>query len=232
MADSHIEPRDPIPPGSTVVDDWYGPMESTLRAVTADMAAAKADFIVDMGDLLDYHLFGFNAPPPDSAWARLAYLNFRRMMGDTLGNAAHFPVIGNWDGESGCNSDAEIQRSMSQRLLYVPGPLAKTYPEGGSANGDYYAFTWGDALFVVLNVMTYTPTCHLLTSSPAWPTTGRWAPRSWRGSSDTLAHSTSKWSSRSSITRSVATPGTTSTRLTAAAAGGPPTSASRRPSTT
>ncbi len=87
-------------------------MESTLRAVTADMAAANADFIVDMGDLLDYHLFGFNTPPPDSAWARLAYLNFRRMMGDTLGNAAHFPVIGNWDGESGCNSDAEIQRSI------------------------------------------------------------------------------------------------------------------------
>ena len=41
-------------------------MESTLRAVTADMAAANADFIVDMGDLLDYHLFGFNAPPPDT----------------------------------------------------------------------------------------------------------------------------------------------------------------------
>ena len=132
MADSHIEPRDPIPPGSTVVDDGYGPMESTLRAVSADVGAAKADFIVDMGDLLDYHLFGFNTPPPDSAWARLAYLNFRRMMGDTLGNAAHFPVIGNWDGESGCNSDAEIQRSLSQPDSVVPTrsktPIAASRP--------------------------------------------------------------------------------------------------------
>ena len=66
-----------------------------------------------------------------------------------MGHAAHFPVIGNWDGESGCNTTDEIGRSMSQRLLYAPGPGAATYPEGGSANGDYYAFTWGDALFVV-----------------------------------------------------------------------------------
>ncbi len=193
MADSHIEPRDPIPPGSTVVDDGFGPMESTLRAVSADVAAAKADFIVDLGDLLDYHLFGFNAPPPDSAWARLAYLNFRRMMGDTLGNAAHFPVIGNWDGESGCNSDAEIQRSLSQRLLYAPGPLAKTYPEGGSANGDYYAFTWGDALFVVLNVMTYTPTCHLLNQQPGLPDDWTLGAAQLAWLDDTLAHSTAKW---------------------------------------
>ena len=55
-------------------------------------------------------------------------------MGDTLGHAAHFPVIGNWDGENGCNSDVEIERSLSQRLLYAPAPPPDTYPEGGSAN--------------------------------------------------------------------------------------------------
>ena len=114
-------------------------------------------------------------------------------MGDTLGNAAHFPVIGNWDGESGCNSDAEIQRSISQRLLYAPGPLAKTYPEGGSANGDYYAFTWGDALFVVLNVMTYTPTCHLLNLNPGLPDDWTLGAAQLAWLEDTLSHSTAKW---------------------------------------
>jgi hypothetical protein len=193
MADSHIEPRDPLPPGSTVIDDSYGTQESTLRAVTADVAAANADFIIDMGDLLDYHLFGFNAPPPDSAWARLAYLNFRRMMGDTLGRAAHFPVIGNWDGESGCNTDAEIERSRSQRLLYLPGPLASTYAERGSARGDYYAFTWGDALFIVLNVMTYTPTCHLLGLDPGAPDDWTLGAEQLAWLEDTLAHATSRW---------------------------------------
>ncbi len=60
MADTHIEPRDPIPPGSTVGPEPYSYMESTLRAVAADISVAKPDFIVNMGDLLDYHLFGFN----------------------------------------------------------------------------------------------------------------------------------------------------------------------------
>jgi len=161
--------------------------------VTADVAAANPEFIVDLGDLLDFHLFGFNDPPPDTAWARLAYLNFRRMMGDTLGRAAHFPVIGNWDGESGCNTDSEIQRSLSQRLLYAPGPLAKTYPEGGSANGDYYAFTWGDALFVVLNVMTYTRTCHLLNVEPGLPDDWTLGPDQLAWLDNTLAHSKARW---------------------------------------
>jgi hypothetical protein len=193
MADSHIEPRDPVPAGSSVGTDVYGSMETTLRAVTADVAAAHPDFIINMGDLLDYHLFGFNAPPPDSAWARLAYLNFRRLMGDTLGRAAHFPVIGNWDGESGCNTEEEIQRSLTQRLLYAPAPPPGTYPEGGSPNQDYYAFTWGDALFVVLNVMTYTPTCHLLGSGPGLADDWTLGPAQLAWLEQTLANATSKW---------------------------------------
>jgi hypothetical protein len=146
-----------------------------------------------LGDMLDYHLFGFNAPPPDSSWARLGYLNYRRLLGDTVGQAAHFPVIGNWDGESGCNTPDEIARSMSQRLLYAPGPGPDTYPEGGSANGDYYAFTWGDALFVVLNVMTYTPTCHLLGYDPGLPDDWTLGAAQLAWLEQTLAHATSKW---------------------------------------
>src|SRR5262249_38367225 len=130
LADTHIEPRDPVPPGSTVVGDSYGFMESTLAAVTTDIAAGEPDLIVHVGDLLDYPLFGFNTPPPDAGWSRLAYLNYRRMMGDTLGRAAHFTVIGNWDGENGCNDAEEIDRSLSQRLLYLPGPSSTTYAQG------------------------------------------------------------------------------------------------------
>jgi Calcineurin-like phosphoesterase len=193
ITDTHIEPRDPVPPGDSVIDDFYGTMETTLLAVTAEVAAAKPDFVINLGDMLDYHLFGFNVPPPDASWARLGYLNYRRLLGDTVGHAAHFPVIGNWDGESGCNTPDEIARSMSQRLLYAPGPGPDTYPEGGSANGDYYAFTWGDALFVVLNVMTYTPTCHLLGNGPGladdW-TLGA-AQLAWLDR--TLAQASSKW---------------------------------------
>jgi hypothetical protein len=193
MTDEHIEPRDPVPPGQTVVYDSWAFMEETLLEVTAQVAKANPDFIVNLGDMLDYHIFGFNAPPPDASWARLGYLNYRRLFGDTVAHAAHFPVIGNWDGESGCNTPDEIARSTSQRLLYAPGPGPATYPEGGSPNGDYYAFTWGDALFVVLNVMTYTSSCHLLSDGPGLPDDWTLGATQLGWLEQTLANATSKW---------------------------------------
>jgi hypothetical protein len=193
IADTHIEPRDPIPEGQTIPDDTWGVHETNMLSVMREIPASEPDFLINLGDMLDYHLFGFNDPPPDSAWARLGYLNYRRMLGDVLGQTAHFPVIGNWDGENGCNTPEEIARSTTQRVLYAPGPAPTTYPESGSPNQDYYAFTWGDALFIVLNVMTYTPTCHLL----GW---GDGTPDDWTlGAAQlawlerTLARATSRW---------------------------------------
>ena len=158
VTDTHIPPRSyvPLDLGSENTH------ESTLLSIAPEIMASSPDFVVNLGDMLDFHMFGFNDPPPDGSWTRLAYLNYRRLYARTLGLAPHFFVIGNWDGENGCNEDDEIERSRSQRLLYAPGPTPDTYPQGGSENEDYYAFTWGDALFVVLNVMTYTSGCHYL----------------------------------------------------------------------
>ena len=189
ITDSHIQPRE-VPPGDV---STTGSMEPVLALVARDVEAANPDFVLNLGDILDYHPFGFNAPPPNASWARLAYLNYRRLLSTSIGNAAHFGVIGNWDGESGCNTLEEIERSRSQRLIYEPNPGAETYPEGGSPNQDYYAFTWGDALFIVLNVMTYTPTCHLLNTYPGLPddwTLGS-AQLDWLRT--TLQNATSKW---------------------------------------
>jgi hypothetical protein len=193
LADSHIQPRNPLPTGTTVGDDFFGFDEKTLLSVAGDMGASNPDFLIHLGDMLDYHLFGFNDPPPDRSWSRLAYLNYRRLLGDTLGHAAHFAVIGNWEGEDGFLTPEEIARSSSQRLLYLPGPHSDTYPQAGSSNQDYYAFTWGDALMVVLNVMTYTPTAHLLGLKPGLP--DDWTlgadQRAWL--EQTLASASSKW---------------------------------------
>jgi Calcineurin-like phosphoesterase len=162
LTDSHIFPRRIYPHQSAPLEA----QEATLYQVANNMAQENADFMVNLGDMLDFHVFGFNDPPPTSDDTRDAYLNYRRVLGSSLGNMAHFPVIGNWDGENGDFSSEEIERSRSQRLLYAPGPTPDTYPEGGNELQDYYAFQWGDALFVVLNVMTYTPTAHLLSYDP------------------------------------------------------------------
>jgi hypothetical protein len=189
LTDSHIAPRDVVPAG--VETSNY--MEETLLQVASDLRVGSPDFMIHLGDMLDFHQFGFNDPPPDGFWTRLGYLNYRRLLGDTLGNTSHFLVIGNWDGENGCFTTEEIDRSRGQRLLYVPGPKPETYPEGGSGYEDYYAFTWGDALFVVLNVMTYTPAWHLLGGDPGLPDDWTLGETQLAWLQQTLENATSKW---------------------------------------
>lgn len=184
ISDSHIGPH----ANFTNQGIWC-----VLSSVSRQVGAVSPDFVINLGDMLDFHEFGFNEPVPQSAYTGGAYRNYRVLLGDTIGHAAHFPVIGNWEGEDGWFSAADIGVSRQQRLLYAPGPLPTTYPESGSPAEDYYAFTWGDALFVVLNVMSYTPNPHLLTADAG-------APDDWTLGSDqldwlsrTLAGATAKW---------------------------------------
>ncbi len=184
IADTHVPPPVAEAPQRDQI-------ERTYRAVMGDIAdLERPDFIINLGDMLDFNLYGFNAPPPSEDVARDAYMNYRTLMGPLLGQVAHFPVIGNWDGETGCFGPDVIQRSLSQRLRYMPAPGSTTYPEGGSADEDYYAFQWGDALFIVLNVMSYTPTCPEQTGKPEDWTLGA-AQFAWL--EKTLAEATSKW---------------------------------------
>jgi hypothetical protein len=164
-----------------------------LETVGAEIKLNAPDFMMNLGDMLDFHMYGFNDPPPDGTVTRDAYLNYRTLLGNSLGTTPHFLTIGNWEGENGTYTADEIAWSREQRMLYVPGPAPTTYPEGGSPYEDYYAFTWGDALFVVLNVMTYTPTEHLLSSDPGLPDDWTLGPDqlSWLGK--TLANATSRW---------------------------------------
>jgi hypothetical protein len=189
VTDTHIPPRSYVPLGL----DTENYQERTLLAVAQEIASDNPDFIFNLGDMLDFHMFGFNEPPPDSSWTRWGYLNYRRLFGQTLAIAPHFAVIGNWDGENGCNGEAAIERSRSQRLLYVPGPRPETYPESGNVHEDYYAFTWGDALFVVLNVMTYTAGCHYLSSYPGLVDDWTLGESQLAWLRETLKNATSKW---------------------------------------
>jgi hypothetical protein len=167
--------------------------ELVLQDVGEEIARFAPDFMVNLGDMLDYHQYGFNAPPPDGMISRTAYKNYRTYLGDVTGRTPHFPVIGNWEGENGEFAPDVIAWSREQRMLYMPAPGPGTTPEGGSANEDYYAFTWGDALFIVLNVMTYTPTPHLLSSNPGLPDDWTLGTEQLAWLESTLAGATKKW---------------------------------------
>lgn len=183
LSDTHIGPY---------LDFYNQGDPEVLQTIAAEIGQATPDFVVNLGDMLDYHYFFFHAPPPSAEVAALAYQNYRALLGDMAGHVGHFPVIGNWDGEAGSLTPEQIAMSRGQRQLYVPAPEPGTYPEGGGPGADYYAFTWGDALFIVLNVMSYTTAVHELNFDEA--------PDDWTLGADqlawledTLKAATSKW---------------------------------------
>lgn len=189
ISDTHIPPRS-IAPGDNSQVNYQ---ETTLALVAKNLAPEAHDFVVNLGDMLDFHLFGFNSPPPSGSYTREGYVNYRRLLGDVLAASAHFPVVGNWEGENGDYTEEQITRSREQRKLYAPGPAPDTYPEGGSPHQDYYAFEWGDALFITLNVMTYTPTPHLLTYYKGEPDDWTLGEEQLAWFEETLKNAKSKW---------------------------------------
>ncbi|MBN1758192.1 MAG: metallophosphoesterase, partial [Chitinispirillaceae bacterium] len=92
-----------------------------LQEVGVQIKNYQPDFIINLGDMVDFHQYGFEPPPSESA-LRAAYLNYRSLLGDAMGQASHYPVIGNWEGENGWFTEEEIAASRGQRHLYMPGP--------------------------------------------------------------------------------------------------------------
>src|SRR5690606_34292465 len=167
--------------------------ETKLAAIGAEIGAVSPDFMVNLGDLLDFHQYAFNGPPPSGEIARLAYLNYRSSLGDSIGRVPHYTVIGNWEGENGDHSAEAIMWSREQRMLYMPGPKPSTYPQGGCPFEDYYAVPCCDALVVVLYVLPYTPTSHLLGACPGLPDDWTLGEEQLAWLTSTLENATSKW---------------------------------------
>ncbi|RLB61407.1 MAG: hypothetical protein DRI90_11420 [Deltaproteobacteria bacterium] len=163
-----------------------------LPRVAENVLADAPDFVIHLGDVIDLHGFGFNVPIPSPRWARKGWLDYRWLLGPLAQHAAHFAVIGNWDGEKGNFTAQQRAASRQQRYAYLPNPTDATYPDGGSRHQDYYAFQWGDALFAVLNVITYTKTEHVL-RKPSRPDDYSLGDEQLRWLERTLAQATARW---------------------------------------
>jgi len=127
----------------------------------ANALADAPDFHVDLGDtfMTEKHDNRENAAKQ--------YLAQRFYFGQLCRSAPLFLVLGNHDGESprGRGSDADDLAvwSNQMRKRYFPNPVPdgfftgnKTkHPEAGLLQ-DYYAWEWGDALFVALDPFWFT----------------------------------------------------------------------------
>jgi arylsulfatase A-like enzyme/predicted phosphodiesterase len=145
QADSHLD---------------QGLTPSVYEQTLANMAAAKPDFFVDLGDT-----FMTDKRGQDYERSLAQYDAQRYYFGLACHSMPLFMVLGNHDGEKGSAGRGIGEWSYNERVKRFPAPVidGTTYT-GATAMKDarganYYAFEWGDALIVVLD--------------PFWSTTER-----------------------------------------------------------
>jgi uncharacterized membrane protein YgcG len=137
----------------------------TLRNVNDD----QPDFHLDLGDT-----FAMDNVTT-MAQARNAYLAQRPFMGLVSHSAPIFLALGNHEEEEGWHRDDTATLATSKPMLganarkrYFLNPVPDGFYSGNSdawspltgdgLAGDYYAWRWGDALFVVIDPFWYTTT--------------------------------------------------------------------------
>lgn len=128
---------------------------ATLDDVVRNAVADEPDFVMALGDNVAWGS-SRDHTQRDADEATRAYEMYRRHVGPLVASAPHFGLVGNWEGESGKFPAESIERVRSVRTLLLPNPDAGTYRQGGSEGQDYFAFSWGDALWIALNVQSYT----------------------------------------------------------------------------
>jgi predicted phosphodiesterase len=126
------------------------------KATLTNAASDRPDFHVDLGDtfMTEKH------HTPDSALPQ--YLAQRYYFGQLCSSAPLFLVLGNHDGETLRELDGTAASlglwATATRTQYFPCPIPDAFYTGnslpdrfGGLPQDYYAWQWGDALFVVLD---------------------------------------------------------------------------------
>ncbi len=151
------------PPGSTFTFTVqadphldYGIDPEIYKKSLTNALAAKTDFHIDLGDTFMTDKY------PDFKLAAPQYLAQRYYFGIVGSHAPVFLVLGNHDGEQtsrGENGpDSMAVWSNTMRKRHFPNPLPNEFYTGNTTPDthaglleNYYAWEWGDALFVVLD---------------------------------------------------------------------------------
>lgn len=148
-SDSHLVPYRPLSP------------DTPFARIVQLIAEVPIDFHVTLGDEAMIH-----APRhviKNQRDADAVYLNFREHYAPLTLKAPFFYAIGNHEGEGWIHKSFGLCRRLAKlstgsRRRYVPSPLPGTYHEGAGGTGNYFAWSWGDALFVVVEPFTSSTT--------------------------------------------------------------------------
>jgi hypothetical protein len=180
----------------TIQADSHLDSNSDLNVYTQTLLNERADqpdFTIDLGDTFMTDKY----KPYTAAEAQyLAQRYYFSLLGQT---SPLYLVLGNHDGEGaprGGSADEMSSWSAQLRTTYFPNPAPDAFYSGHSTPDkmlgmleDYYAWEWGDALFVVLDPYWFTP--------PAKGATDNWnatlGNEQYRWLKKTLETSQAKW---------------------------------------
>jgi predicted phosphodiesterase len=159
----------------------------------ANQRADQPDFVIDLGDT-----FMTDKYKPYTA-AQPQYLAQRYYLSQLGQSAPLFLALGNHDGEGAPKGPVNDMSgwSVQLRTQLFPNPVPDGFYTGNTtpdktigALQDYYAWEWGDALFIVLDPYWFTPAQRGETADQWGPTLGE-AQYQWLKT--TLETSQSKW---------------------------------------
>ena len=180
MTDAHVNPANPE--------------RSPVLRVSADTAMRyRPDFVFHLGDNIQTVGSTHGGPAAEENHPNIFYIYYRQMLGQLQSQAGQFILNGNWEGENGWHPEPTRSWARNARMTFAPAPNSATYPEGGSKNEDYYAFTWGDALFIGLNATGYNAVNHEHTRGPGSGSDWTLGKDQFEWLEKTLAESKAKW---------------------------------------
>ncbi|MEI6489490.1 MAG: T9SS type A sorting domain-containing protein [Bacteroidota bacterium] len=140
------------------VDNMY---KVTLKNQQAD----NPDFMLSLGDIFgdDHHPYTISYQFLDSLHAY-----YRPLLGDVTSSIPFYVCLGNHEGEKQFYLDSVPPNNMAvwgslARKKYYPDPYPNSFYSGDTLHEgygigqpeNYYSWTWGNALFVVLDVYRY-----------------------------------------------------------------------------
>lgn len=148
-------------------DPHYLDNEPAVWAQTmANMVADKPDFLFDIGDTFMDEKYGLTTLAQIMASHQVVRSQNLALIGASVPT---FLVSGNHDPELGWMMSASSPKSnvatwgVQARQMYFPCPTANSFysmstvpdPYTGAPRDAYYAFEWGDALFIALDPFWY-----------------------------------------------------------------------------
>lgn len=137
-------------------------VDNMYRVTLANQAADNPDFMLSLGDIFgdDHHPNTITSDSLD-----ILHKNYRPFLGAICHSIPFYVCLGNHEGENDFyllqNPPNNLAVWGTQwRKFYYPNPYPNNFYSGNTDNEpygignpeNYYSWTWGDALFVVLDV--------------------------------------------------------------------------------